>query len=1376
MSYTAKKLYTDNPFIDSLLFCVKTLAYGCVIKNQDEANNNETTDSLKNSDIYISCVEGKTIFELFSYTKTELQSVGITDTTLLTKYINNKDLIPDQYRDKLTTIATADFITNYEEENEYYRKICGLPAVGDYGIPIRDYEYLITSDSGIDVTYVHELTSAQAQVLENDGILDKIKDDYPSADYLNYIGDGITFYSARKAYDFQLLYTPSTDYTDIDDLFTSTYNNNRIFVTQTMYSDAFEVKSTYYNGFIAMLILLMTMIDMLATVQDHIIRKDILDSRCIEYIFNMYGLTYYTSIPLKYQSRLCKNVNDLIKYKSCEQEMTNIIDLFSGTDIDVFKYFLLRDRNVDDWGDYVYNSETDISSNNNDIVMHTTSTVAITNNTIPFPFDLFIQKGNILIVWLDGQKLTEGTDYKILNENQIEFLNDISSGKTNIRYDFYYDKNTITEDYTADSMDAISTITSSTIPTSNNVSFSLPYSDYFNDGNQLIVVIGSTFLNPNAYTIDLTSQTIDINRSYTVSGRVVTFIYVYGKTLTTRFTKANVTATMNNQKTFTIPEPFTNYISNNNSFFINIGATYIDSRRYTVSGSTLTLTDLILNPGQNVTFNFLYAISSVYTPINIVEKVQTITATTNWQTSFTLTYPFDGYLSFGYKIYIKLRGWYVDTQYFEIFNNTILLRDNAIGLQIGEQIEIHYVYGPSSDNVGCYNSYVTAISSNQTTFTMPSYPVDNYFDNGNKIIVDAAGVYMVEGTDYHYSTDKSQLIIDNANYSLYLNQKLNLIYIYNTQSEYSLQIEQEVMIANSDGQTTFNLTLPFYPYFETSQSILVIYKSLLIESSSFTTSGETITLNNISTVKSGDSLVVLYIFNSKYLKEKASVLTKVVTTVPMAYTTDDELYATIPLPFSDYIENSWPLFIDYNGAYVNPSTYEIINNSLMFNTPTDIINYSSLTYTFIYKNNSSYINTVTSEDLDADISLKFIGVPMSDSTFSNYFKNRSHQKSYEIMTSLDEFWNGENADTNGMKTYFKNKILALEFNYARTKYMTIDYITSLSDLSFEIPYFYNLLYNNSSYTDDLTITIPTISESTKFKLAYVFMYMTVLSYIYSGVDDTILDTPTKVLYVKGFNFSQNLNDLKAWVLKQRRSLTDFNVWTFSTPSGEIESFDDFKAIYTTDKSVYATIIAGMYNANNYDIYSIWKKLYDSLMTYQFNNDFFKLSDGSVASTFTDFLEEKAPSLYTDIVRIRAITDSETKENDIVTMISDIVYIIEKYIGTDTFKYIYMQFPGVSGEYLLEYIYTMINFFKSYKINFIGINKLLNLETDTQYNFIRPIDITATNASFIKYDYIKPYMNFTNKMTTTKTDSIGFYERYMFNYIEEITIDGDLTVQ
>ena len=112
---------------------------------------------------------------------------------------------------------------------------------------------------------------------------------------------------------------------------------------------------------------------------------------------------------------------------------------------------------------------------------------------------------------------------------------------------------------------------------------------------------------------------------------------------------------------------------------------------------------------------------------------------------------------------------------------------------------------------------------------------------------------------------------------------------------------------------------------------------------------------------------------------------------------------------------------------------------------------------------------------------------------------------------------------------------------------------------------------------------------------------------------------------------------------------------------------EFINIYTTNKNIYQTILKGMYDAKDANVYFIWKKLYDSLMAWKYNLEFFKLSSGKTATTFTEYLEEKSPLLYKDLTRIQAITDQETRENEIVTMISDIVYILESYIDRSNFK-------------------------------------------------------------------------------------------------------------
>lgn len=71
---------------------------------------------------------------------------------------------------------------------------------------------------------------------------------------------------------------------------------------------------------------------------------------------------------------------------------------------------------------------------------------------------------------------------------------------------------------------------------------------------------------------------------------------------------AYVTATTDAQKVFTIPFPFDNYLDKGNSFLVYAGTVFIDNRRYTVSGDTLTLhaSETGLESGRNLTFIFIF--------------------------------------------------------------------------------------------------------------------------------------------------------------------------------------------------------------------------------------------------------------------------------------------------------------------------------------------------------------------------------------------------------------------------------------------------------------------------------------------------------------------------------------------------------------------------------------------------------------------------------------------------------------------------------------------------------------------------------------------------------------------------------------------------
>lgn len=1354
-----KKIYTENPFVDSLLYCVKLLAFGSIVKMEEKANNAETENSIKQSDLYIASIENRGIFDLFTYTEKILNQSSLPKANMA-DYLKDKYLIPEAYREEVTKLAMADCIANYNEENNYYRTICGLPPIGTYGIPVKNYEYLIPDGNELTATYIHELGADGARMLDLYGILDIIKADYPDEVYLNYLTAGITIYKARKAMDFQILYMPTTSILEIDDKFTSKYELNRSFVIRSIYSEAFKIKSDYYNNFIGLLIMIMTMTDMLSEVQEHIIKKDILDSRCIEFIFSMYGLPYYHSIPLKYQTNMCKNINDLIKYKSCKKGIFNLISLFGIDNIEVFKYFILRDRKTDKWGEYIYNTTTNVTSKENDIIVREQIDKPITDLTVPFPFDYFLQKGNVMFVWVDGYRLKDSIDYEIYNYDKIAFKNGINVGKHTISYDFYYDKNTVTSEFQPDTENGITMVTDTFLneADTNVFAFTPPYPEYFIDKNYMIVSVGGIFIDSAAYTLDLSTNEITINGEYKTKDKEIIFIYLYGKKLTTMFNKYNVPATVEEQSRFTIPEPFTNYVDNGNDFFVTIGSTYIDPRRYITEDGQIKFTDLTLGKGREVSFNFIYSAAAIYSPVDIIRTSKTITATKYYQYEFDIDFPIADYLKSGYKIYVKLRGWYLSDEYYDVYSNKLVFRDRTLSLQPGETLQLYYVYGPTTRNVIVYRDHRIAESAYQSMFDI-AYPIDNFFLRGNKVIIDCDGALLTEGVEFNFNTAKTQINIIDKDYLPYLGQNINYTFVYNVESDYAIKMEQQVITATSDGQQTFYLVFPFYPYLETSHGFIVMHNSLIVDPNIITVNKYDCKIA-LDDIKTGDEIVVLYIFNNKYLITKDELLTVEERTVTTSLTINDDLYVDVPVPFADFIENYWNYFTDYNRNRL-VDEYEIINNGLMFIDPKKILNYTSLTFTFIYK--ESYLTRDENEDYSKDIDLKFVKIPLKAKTDTTYLKNKTNTKSYDGITLSDKFWDGQDNQANAHEE-IKSQILKQQFNYARTKYMTLEYLVSLADMSFEISYFYNMLYDDVFREDLLTIKVPTISPNKNFKLSHIFCYMTALAYMYSKVDDTIMDTPTKVLYVKGFNFKTDLGTLKNYILDQRRLPSDFDVFDFINPSEQIPSIDKFVDIYKNNKEVWKTICYGMTEARNYDIYKIWKKLYDSLMVWQFNLEFFKLSNGKVSNTFTEFLKEKDNVLYVSLKTISSISDPETRENAIITMISDIVYILEEYINTKEFKYLYSQFPGVSGQYVLQYLFTMINFFKSYKVVLNQMNIQFIID-DKNQNTIRPYDTKAMQIHLDKPDYINLTESKASSVTLHKNDSIGIKEKLSFSYYQ-----------
>ena len=770
-----EKIYTDNPFIDELIYFTKTIAVNAVIKDCDKADENESIESLKASDLYIACRENRARFDQFKYDYNFLVESSILPPALIEDCAKNNSMIPAKYRDQLLKLRMKKYIDDYVETNNYYRNYMGLPPMEDTE---KDFVYL-TDELLADIPTldnpelpVHMMNNQDLTILYSHGIIDELIEQHPDKTYLKFMSDNaIDVYKARKAMAFQILYIPTVSNNELMDRWNTKYEQNRMYTLKTYYSEAYKLYSDYYNNFIMIFIILQTMLDIISEVQEFIARREIFDDRSIRYLFESYGIPYYPEIPRKYQLAMVKNINTLLKWKASTKNMIDICSLFGFNEVEIFRYYLLRDRRVK----------------------------------------------------LDGD-----------------------------------------------------------------------------------------------------------------------------------------------------------------------------------------------NDAKN----------------------------------------------------------------------------------------------------------------------------DNY--------------------QFHYKT-----IVD----------------------------------------------------------------------------------------ENGEERVV--------------------------------------------------------------------------------------------------------PDNDKNYELKFVRVPI-DEPADDYLKNEINYEDYDIITNQDEFWDGksDHADV-------KSAILDQEFSWTRTKYISIDTMYDLTQISFDLPYFINMLVDDTLLEDYLYVKIPTIKNNHQFRVADLFVYMMAITYIYHGFEDQIMDSRTKILSILGFNFHVDMSEVAQDIYNRNyMTLEDVEASDFDIPTTEIMSFDRLLEIFRTNKNIWKIACKGMVDADNKRIYDCYKKVYESCYIADYTTTFFKLQDGTTAKTYTEFLKERDYVLYESIIDLKSYVDETTLRKTISDIIIEIVYVLDQYMDSNEFKYVFSKLPAVSGDFVRTYMLKVVNFFKSYKVHLLDISTVYKA-FDKRENSIKVYEDWFMYVKKNPTDYSQIIEEITADVNITKVDKINLLEKVYF---------------
>ena len=332
-----------------------------VVKMNSKAKAEETLEITKQADIYVAATLKTETFNAYRYsiTSESLVGIGIYDRNERQRILKDPGILEREYGQlvpKLIENERAKTIANYVEKNNYYRTINGQPSLDDneYIYPdvkmLAEYGYVekYPEDDYANRTPLHLLPEDTLLAMEDNGIIADIQEQYPNKPYVSYVASRkIPIVEARRAHNFELLYFPKQDsnnrfYKD----FLFYYEEAREYFTSAIYNHQFAARYEYYDGFIGLMILTMTIQRMISNLFKVVVERDFYDMATLRLFLESFGVPFVEIFTLQQQRMLVKNLNILLMKKQGTAVMYDILDLLGYDSFQLSKYVLVKQHKM----------------------------------------------------------------------------------------------------------------------------------------------------------------------------------------------------------------------------------------------------------------------------------------------------------------------------------------------------------------------------------------------------------------------------------------------------------------------------------------------------------------------------------------------------------------------------------------------------------------------------------------------------------------------------------------------------------------------------------------------------------------------------------------------------------------------------------------------------------------------------------------------------------------------------------------------------------------------------------------------------------------------------------------------------------------------
>ena len=343
-----------------------------IIKNEVEGDECETVDTASDYSRYEGAYLKHDSVLSYSYTYGDLINFGFTELDAM-KYSSDPRKLQSDYM--LGKTLCKSFVSNlrkkrmseYTENNSYYRQFCGLPYDSDQYIEVENDDK--ESDDDPDKIYLHEVTLSKYPKTYSRLYYEReIESIYTQYDYLylTFIENPLDPYVIRNKGQFEICYYDKT-YLDSSELsyWFEVYDIARNEILTIDYIEAFQNSYKAYVNVMFLFILQYAFNLYCSKMLERYAIRDYSDAEIYD-ILDSNGLGNLKSLNISLLKRIVNRLPDLKTYTGTNKVIDILFDIVADDSLTVKRYYLNKKYNIDTEGntnvksDDLYNKSVDL--------------------------------------------------------------------------------------------------------------------------------------------------------------------------------------------------------------------------------------------------------------------------------------------------------------------------------------------------------------------------------------------------------------------------------------------------------------------------------------------------------------------------------------------------------------------------------------------------------------------------------------------------------------------------------------------------------------------------------------------------------------------------------------------------------------------------------------------------------------------------------------------------------------------------------------------------------------------------------------------------------------------------------------------------------